>query len=118
MTIMQFKNLVGQDKQVLSDASHLILSDNEFKKYSTGNIEKENTVETPDMDFKVETGIYNLMLNDKEYKVEVLDYDSELYGIKVIVEDRITFVIEKIREINKYDLIRSFIQNLKNLEGE
>jgi hypothetical protein len=114
---MQFKNLVGHDKQVLSDASHLILSDNEFKKYRTPNLNQENTIKTPDMNFKVEVGLYKLILNDKEYKVEVLDTKSDLFGIKVIVEDKIQFEVEKIREINKYDLVRSFIQNLNNLEG-
>jgi hypothetical protein len=115
---MQFKNLVGQDKQVLSDASRLILSDNELKKYKTEGIEQENTVETPGMDFKLEAGNYKLTLNDRDYNIEVLDYETELYGIKVIVEDKISFTVEKIREINKYDLIRSFVQNLKNLKGE
>lgn len=104
--------MVGENQQVLSDTTNLILSESELNKYSTNNLQQINVVKTPDMNFKVSEGNFGILLNDVEYDINVKEIQSEFFAVQITVNNTVTFNIEKLREINKYDIIRSFIKNL------
>lgn len=110
--------MVGENQQVLSDTTNLILSESELNKYSTDNLHQTNVVKTSDMDFKVSEGKFGILLNDEAYDLNVKEIQSEFFAVQITVNNAVTFNIEKLREINKYDIIRALIKNLGKIKEE
>lgn len=115
---MRFKNMVGENQQVLSDTTTLILSESELNKYNTSNLQQINVVNTSNMDFKVSEGKFGIIINSVKYNINVKEIQSEFFAVQVEVNNSVTFTIEKLREINKYDIIRSLVKNLGKIKEE
>lgn len=100
----------------LESDTHVImyLSKRETEKYQADLFEV-NMIEDEDLPFKVESGTYNIKINETPI---VLEVDISKYGAghrATVKANNVLFTVDKLHEITKYDLYRATSQNLAKI---
>lgn len=113
--MMRFKNLVTCDNKPHTNKIYCMLSSSEYASNRTENLKTVNLIQS-DLPFKLCDGLYMMVVNDVLYEVDVslVQDDDYHFKVNVLVDDVNEFEISKLKKVNKYDLIREFIKNMKN----
>jgi hypothetical protein len=98
--------------KIEQDGIHFFLSDREVEKYG---LRAENVIKDNDMPFKMTDGNHVIHLNGLPLSLQSQVAETES-GYKVEVRSNgHTFAVEKITEINKYDVFRHLAKNYRNI---
>lgn len=116
---MKFKNAVEENGIVSKNKTYCFLSDAELRRYGNNLLEEKNFIETGELQYVVTPGEYTIKVNGKpfEIKIEKLEYKNDVgYGVIMSVNGK-PYVVEKIRPINRYDIMRKLISVINEIEG-
>lgn len=114
---MRFKNVVEEDGKVELGKFYCELSDHELGKYQTEGIEQINFIET-NLPFRVKkSGKYEFSVNNMEFDLNVKLRQKSVWRYADVTLDVGTFTVERVRGIQKDDIVRGFFENYKDLKG-